>query len=1230
MRFIKLFILIPLISFAQDIKFNTTVSSTSCSGTLIQFDIENIPNQIAVTAFDFTDGNLPENWTSTPFSIGTPCDSTGDRADGSKYFWATTTDGSYKRSRFVKTSPENVENGGVVDFFFRYGNDDPQPGCEQPEVGNEEVIVYYSTDDTNWIEFYSGLDVDTAVPSTVSYYLNNPDWEFFSITIPDAAKSKNTSFLWYQDRSSGDQWDNWGIDDIIVKATPASTSTWTIDYGLGAAESISATSSNLLISKLYPSSNVTNTFSVEISATLTDGSVYTIRQDVDVAPSDTSPPTVIIPPDLRVSTDTGSCSTILTTTGTVTATDDCVINSIENDNPDLNFTVGENILTWTITDSASNTTIMTQRITVIDNEYPNLVIPADIFTTNCSIDIGTASATDNCGVSIPSNNAPVEFGLGVTAVVWQVTDGAGNTVSATQFITVSDTIAPRNIAPTDIVTSTYSNSCDVTVDLGVPTSGDNCSVASVTHDAPARFPTGTTTVTWNVIDTAGNSTKSYQLVTVNDTTPPVIVAPPDIVSDSCAIILGTPTVTDNCSVTYTNDAPASFSSGITTVTWTASDTFGNTVTATQLVSFSDATAPTILIQQDTITINADTGSCYASLVDLGSVITNDDCGISSVINDAPSQFPIGSTTVNYTVTDIFSNTTTSTQTVVVADVEPPIARANDIVISLDSEAAITIPYDLIDNGSSDNCTIATYSIVSENLDTVFTPEKEVPVQNEEYELSNETNTSKSFAIGKTVGSSKVFLSCANLGTFQIVFSVSDASGNTSSSTVNVTVTDDLQLCSSSPPPSSGSSGNAPSVDSDNDGIADTLDAFPADPTEWSDTDNDGVGNNLDTDDDGDGYLDTTEILAGSNPLILTSIPLDTDGDGIINILDEDDDNDGFDDLIENDVGTDPLNLLSFPLDTDNDLELNYYDLDDDNDGQPDLIELACGSDPLNNLSRARDTDFDGIPDCLDIDDDNDGFEDLIEIAEKTDPLNVYEYPNGDGDGDGVPNLMGFGQSFIDNCPDIPNPEQLDTDDDGLGDLCDNCITIQNEDQLDLDLDGVGDLCDVCPDEFNPEQEDYDMDLAGDLCDLDDDNDGQSDEHEIECGSDPKDKNSLSPDFDADGIPDCEDLDIDNDDIDNEIDPNPYAYNELLISEFISDNGDGINDQFTVLKIETHPNNLLTIYSRTGNLLYSKNNYQNTWPSGQNKNNLPEGSYYYRLDLEGDGLIDYEGWLYLTR
>jgi len=84
------------------------------------------------------------------------------------------------------------------------------------------------------------------------------------------------------------------------------------------------------------------------------------------------------------------------------------------------------------------------------------------------------------------------------------------------------------------------------------------------------------------------------------------------------------------------------------------------------------------------------------------------------------------------------------------------------------------------------------------------------------------------------------------------------------------------------------------TDDDNDGTPDTQDAFPEDPDETTDTDNDGSGNNADLDDDGDGITDQEEQIVGTDPL-----DSDTDDDGI---SDQQEQIDGTDPLSDNSPG----------------------------------------------------------------------------------------------------------------------------------------------------------------------------------------------------------------------------------------------------------------------------------------------------------------------------------------
>jgi formylglycine-generating enzyme required for sulfatase activity len=129
-------------------------------------------------------------------------------------------------------------------------------------------------------------------------------------------------------------------------------------------------------------------------------------------------------------------------------------------------------------------------------------------------------------------------------------------------------------------------------------------------------------------------------------------------------------------------------------------------------------------------------------------------------------------------------------------------------------------------------------------------------------------------------------------------------------------------------------------DTDSDGVKDSMDAFPLNTSETLDTDDDGIGDNADTDDDGDGLSDNDEI----NTHLTNPKRADSDGDGL----------------------SDPIELqihLTNPnlADTDNDglrdgAEVNTYGTfpnvaDTDGDGFLDGYEVLTGKSPLNILDK---------------------------------------------------------------------------------------------------------------------------------------------------------------------------------------------------------------------------------------------------------------------------------------
>ena len=109
-----------------------------------------------------------------------------------------------------------------------------------------------------------------------------------------------------------------------------------------------------------------------------------------------------------------------------------------------------------------------------------------------------------------TNNAPAAFPVGETMVTWTATDASGNSASTTQTVTVTDTTAPTITAPADV---SVKSSESTAVDLGTPTVSDLTDPnPTVTNNAPALFPLGTTEVIWTVTDTLGNSATATQTV----------------------------------------------------------------------------------------------------------------------------------------------------------------------------------------------------------------------------------------------------------------------------------------------------------------------------------------------------------------------------------------------------------------------------------------------------------------------------------------------------------------------------------------------------------------------------------------------------------------------------------------------------------------------------------------------------------------------------------------------
>ena len=698
--------------------------------------------------------------------------------------------------------------------------------------------------------------------------------------------------------------------------------------------------------------------------------------------------------------------------------------------------------TYRIADEAGNSIDVTQTITVDDTIDPTGTAPANV-TVECTADIPAADITaitdeaDNCSVTaniIVTHVGDVSDGNSNPEVItrtYRIADEAGNSIDVTQTITVDDTIDPIGTAPANVTVECVADipAADITA---ITDEADNCSATAniiVTHVGDVSDGNSNPEVitrTYRIADEAGNSIDVTQTITVDDTIDPTGTAPANVTVECVADIPAADITAitdeaDNCSttanimVTHVGDVSDGNSNPeVITRTYRIADEAGNSIDVTQTITVDDTidptgTAPANVTVECTADIPAADITAITDEADNCSATANIIVTHVGDVSDGNSNPEV--ITRTYRIADEAGNSIDVTQTITVDDTTAPVANNLPTITISCTDTLPTVDTSLIN--ASDNCSsnlVVTH--VSDISDGNTRPETITRTYEVVDEAGNSIQVSQLIVINS--------IEAGMIGNDQVILLNETPNELLSTSTANASGTISYQWQISTTSATNGFndiSGATMEAYSPSAIVEDTwfrrLDTSILNGTICSeftntviimlddslDSDEDGIPDYVDYDDDNDGILDVEEDNGDSN--------LDTDNDGIVDRLDLDADGDGILDVYESGIDTSNISISSAGS------ILGAVGLD----GVPNNIQLAGTYDSGTISYSMRDSDGDGIHDFQDIDDDNDG---ALTIDENSDPNNDGNPIDAmDLDEDGIVDYLDTNVSGF-NPEDVPN------------------------------------------------------------------------------------------------------------------------------------------------------------------------------------------------------------------
>jgi probable HAF family extracellular repeat protein len=335
----------------------------------------------------------------------------------------------------------------------------------------------------------------------------------------------------------------------------------------------------------------------------------------------------------------------------------------------------------------------------------------------------------------------VSLPLGTNVVTLKVTDPCGASAQTNVTLIVADTTPPNGSCPAAVTAS-----ADSTCQAPIPNltsqviATDNCtpSQALVITQSPAPgtlVGLGPHTITLTVTDSAGNSSSCGVLFTVADTTPPAIVSTPASFTLSAGSdcqaqvpnVLPNFVANDSCTpanqLVKTQNPPAGTTIGIGShsILLTVTDSAGNNSTATVAFKVADTTPPTILSGPASMKVSAD-ANCQGAVPNvLSAVLVTDNCTPATQIlltqnPPAGTVLPRGLYSITITASDAAGNSSTLNVPLEIDDTTPPVILSSPapLTVSANANCLGVVPNVLAGVVATDNCTPASQLVMAQN------------------------------------------------------------------------------------------------------------------------------------------------------------------------------------------------------------------------------------------------------------------------------------------------------------------------------------------------------------------------------------------------------------------------------------------------------------------------------------------------------------------------------------